>query len=391
MSNKFKRLAIISDCVHMLSKDTVVTENHIFCRQMQALAAHFEHTMICCPFLKKSPNSVTSPYTNKNINFIQLPNVGGNTLKHKWQLLKAVPAWLKAFKKAAESADVVYLRMPNNLNIPGFFYFYFKHAKTFATYTGTWENYKKEPLTYRFQKWLLKNFFKGPVWIYTDKASDEKKFFKNFSPSYSLSEWHEETEQVNNRVNQYALRPLQKPVFITVGSLVAYKNQQYVLDVCKQLHEKKFSFFWYIVGDGSLKDEYIQFVNENNLNSYVSITGKKTYQELRALYRQSNFLVQPALIEGFGKAPVEAMFHGVIPVLSEVAMAAEMTGNGSRGYTFSVNDTKNLECLIYKMMNEQAKFGQMIGNGRNYAKEQTLEKWANDYVEAVMHFFKGNL
>lgn len=386
MDNKFKRLAIISDCVHMLSNGDVVTENHIFCRQMQALAAHFEHTLICCPFVKKSPNSVTSSYTNKNIDFIQLPNVGGNTLKEKWQLIKTIPVWIKAFKKAFENADVIYLRMPNNLNIPGFFYFYLKRAKTFATYTGTWENYKKEPPTYRFQKWLLKNFLKGPIWIYTDKQYDEKKVFKNFSPSYSLNEWHEETEQINNRIKAYS-HAIQKPVFITVGSLVAYKNQQYVLDVCKQLHEKKFSFLWYIVGDGPLKNAYINFVNENNLSSCVSITGKKTYQELRALYRQANFLVQPALIEGFGKPPVEAMFHGVIPVLSEVAMAEEMTGDGSRGYTFSVNDKKNLECLIYKIMNEQHRFAQTIKNGRDYAQEQTLEKWADDYVETINAFF----
>jgi len=371
------------------SNGNIATENHIFRRQMEALASYFEHTILCCPFVNQKAGSVTSTYTLNKIEFIQLPNVGGSSLKHKLQIIKVIPVWIKAFQKAIKHADIVYLRMPNNLNIPGFFYFYIKRAKTFATYTGTWKNYKGEPFTYRFQKWILKNLFKGPVWVYTPEKCIQKNFFKNYSPSYSLREWDEETEQVNNRIINYKSYPISKPVFITVGSLVPYKNQQYILELCKQLREKNFSFHWYIVGDGLLRSEYEKFIEDNNLNCCISITGKKTYKELRELYRGSNFLVQPTLVEGFGKAPVEAMFHGVIPVLSKVPMADEMTGNGRRGYVFSVNDIKSLESLIYKIMGEENKFFSMIENGREYAKEQTLENWAKDYVQTINNFFKN--
>ncbi len=371
------------------SNGNIATENHIFRRQMEALASYFEHTILCCPFVNQKAGSVTSTYTLNKIEFIQLPNVGGSSLKHKLQIIKSIHVWIKAFRKAIKHADVIYLRMPNNLNIPGFFYFYIKRAKTFATYTGTWKNYKGEPFTYRFQKWILKNLFKGPVWVYTPEKCIQKNFFKNYSPSYSLREWDEETEQVNNRIINYKSYPISKPVFITVGSLVPYKNQQYILELCKQLYVKTFSFHWYIVGDGLLRSEYEKFIEDNNLNCCISITGKKTYKELRELYRGSNFLVQPTLVEGFGKAPVEAMFHGVIPVLSKVPMADEMTGNGRRGYVFSVNDIKSLESLIYKIMGEENKFFSMIENGREYAKEQTLENWAKDYVQTINNFFKN--
>src|SRR6185503_5286133 len=142
MENKFKRLAIISDCIHMRNENgDVLTENHIFCRQIQALASYFESTIICCPFDKLGPQSVTSTYTLNSIEFVELPNVGGKTLRHKLDIIKTIPAWLKAFKHAHPKADVVYLRMPNNLSIPGFFYFYLRRAKKFATYTGNWDNY----------------------------------------------------------------------------------------------------------------------------------------------------------------------------------------------------------------------------------------------------------
>ena len=58
MSKKYKRLAIISDCVHMQNADgTIVTENHVYCRQMQALASYFEQTLIVCPFIEKKKNN----------------------------------------------------------------------------------------------------------------------------------------------------------------------------------------------------------------------------------------------------------------------------------------------------------------------------------------------
>jgi len=388
MQNKFKRLAIISDCVHMRDEQgNVATENHIFCRQMQALASSFEHTIICCPFIKKSLERAITVYAKNGIEFVQLPNVGGNSLQHKLQIIKTIPAWIKAFRKVSKKTDLIYLRMPNNLNIPGFFYFYLKRAKTFATYTGTWNNYKGEPVTYRFQKWILKNLFKGPVWIYTTDTILQKNFLKNYSPSYSLNEWNEETEQVCNRIEKCKLQKVKKPVFITVGSLVSYKNQQYVLEVCKKLREKNLCFHWYIAGEGPLKNQYIQFVKNNHLEDCVTITGQKNYQELRLLYRMSHFLVQPTLIEGFGKTPIEAMFHGVIPVLNKVAMAEEMTANGKRGYIFSADNPDNLEKLIYKIMSEQNHFADMVDCGRTYAQDQTLESWVKYYVETINDFF----
>jgi glycosyltransferase involved in cell wall biosynthesis len=391
MQNKFKRLAIISDCIHMQEDDgNIVTENHIFCRQIQALATYFEHTVICCPFIRREQGSVTSTYTLHTIEFIHLPNVGGKKLKHKLRIIKTIPAWIKAFKKVYVKTDIVYLRMPNNLSIPGFFYFYVKRSKKFATYTGNWENYKQEPFSYRFQKWILKNFFNGPVWIYTGNEN-AKNLLKGFSPSYSEQEWCEEENQVKKRIERYRSAPITKPVFITVVSLVPHKNPTYILEVCKRLRDKKFNFHWYITGDGYLRDELKKFVSENDLPEYVTLTGKKTYQELRELYRKSDFLVQAVLVEPFGKTPIEALFHGVIPVLNVVAMSDEMTGKGSRGYSFTADDPDNLVQLIYKIMDEQPRFAGMIDDGRNYVKEQTLENWAFNYYNTINSFFEKNI
>ncbi len=365
-----------------------VTEVHIFCRQMQVLASRFQHTVICCPFISYSSDRVTTAYTDKSIEFIPLKNVGGDTLKNKLQIITNIPNWIKGFRKARRNADIVYLRFPNNLNIIGFFYFYLHASKTFATYTGTWMNYDSEPVTYRFQKWLLKVFFKGPAWIYINEEKRGKNLFKGISPSYTQREWDEETEQVQKRIESIRLNAIARPVFITVGALNPNKNQQFILDAFKILHDKNFDFYLYVVGDGELKNSYEQFVQQHNLADYVNICGKKDYTQLRALYRQSHFLIQATLVEGFGKVPIEGFFHGVIPLLNNVALAEEMTGNGERGFVFSASHVNNLVMLIKHVTGLKTQLPGMINNGRAFAKKQTLENWAGDYIEKINEYYK---
>jgi glycosyltransferase involved in cell wall biosynthesis len=388
VKTKFKRLAIITDCVHFYNnKGNVVTENHIFCRQMQTLAASFEQTIVCCPFDNYSKENVTSIYSDTSVRFIPLPDVGGNSFKHKIQILFTIPVWLKAFKKVYKQSDIIYQRFPNNLNIPGFFYFWFKRAKVFATYTGTWKNYPGEPVTYKFQKWLLKNFFRGPVAAYIRQPGINKKVFKSFSPSYTKQEWNEEIKQVEERVQRLQSGKFFMPVFITVGALVPGKNQQYILETFKKLRQEGFKCKLYIVGNGPLKNSYLHFIEENGMQDYIYLVGSKTHTELRGLYRKADFVIQATLVEGFGKVPIEGFFHGVIPILNNINLAREMTGDEQRGFLFSANDINNLADLLKGLYNKKDLLPHMIQNGREYARSQTLENWSSGLLHSINTYF----
>jgi glycosyltransferase involved in cell wall biosynthesis len=383
---KFKRLGIISDCIHMLTEDgRYATENHIFLKQMEALASYFDNTIICCPFIAYTSDKVISCYSNASIEFISLPNVGGNSIKDKLQLIKTIPTWLKAFKKIHEQTDIVYQRFPNNLNLPGFFYFYLKKAKVFATYTGTWENYPGEPNTYRLQKQFLKRFFRGPVFAYLKEEAVDGKIFKSFSPSYTSADWEDETGQVQKKMIKWKSSEFFQPVFITVGSLVANKNQQYILRAFKILHQQGKILKLVIVGDGPLKEFYEKYVETNALVD-IQLVGKKTSEELRALYRTADFLIQAPLIEGFGKVPIEGFFHGVIPIVSKVGVAEEIIGQNERGFLFSTSDPMNLVNIILSLLENPDSINEIISNGRNYSKELTLETWSSNYYNHLRNY-----
>jgi glycosyltransferase involved in cell wall biosynthesis len=381
------RLGIISDCIHVNTAEGIAaSEVHIFVRQMEALSKHFDEVYICCPFKRYDGTTPVTPYTNSAIHFVPLPEVGGNNLAAKFKLLSTIPTWWKAFKTVDKLTDIVYQRFPNNLNIPGFLYFWLKKKKVFATYTGTWGK-NAEPISYTFQKWLLKKYFRGPVWVYADLEQPVGNIYGGFSPSYSMTEWNEETAQVRQRISNIQQNGIQTLKMVSVGTFIDYKNQQYILDTCLLLHQKNIPFHLYLVGGGPLMEQYRNFINTHQLTDCITLTGKMTYGELRKLYRACDFVVQSPLSEGFGKVPIEGFFHGTVPIINNLTMAQYITGNGKRGILFDVADQHALFNALSKLHQDQSALPEMIEAGRHFAKGLTLEAWAEGYYKTITTYF----
>lgn len=382
------KLGIITDCTHYTLPDgSIGTENHILLRQLTQLCSHFSSVVICCPFATYNPSKVITTYVEENISFIKLPLVGGDAITDKVKLLAAVPRWLQAFRHINAQSDVVYQRFPNNLNIPGFLYFWLNKKKVFATYTGTWSGYQSEPFTYRFQRWILRQPFRGPVWVYTEKDEQQGRIQSGFSPSYSMLEWQEEAGQVQQRIERITAEGLSVLRLITVGTLIDYKNQLAILKACKTLKDRSIPFVLSVVGDGPMKQELEDFISKNKLQAQVKILGKKNHVELRQLYREHDFVVQAPLKEGFGKVPVEGFFHGVIPVINNISMASSMIGNGERGFLFNANNENELADTFQSLFDRVDLLPLMIENGRTYARTQTLEAWAENYYHTLVSYY----
>jgi glycosyltransferase involved in cell wall biosynthesis len=378
------RLAIFSDCVHVSTLEGKVgSDVHIFVRQIEALSLYFSEILLCCPFVQYDSNIPITTYQNSGISFMPLEKVGGATIASKLKLIKQLPVWFKAYKKADALSDIVYQRFPNNINLPGFFYFYFINKKVFATYTGTWEKNNEESITYTFQKWLLRNWFKGPVGVYSNNQFLSKNIFSSFSPSYCLNEWNEELENVAAKVNSIKQNGLPFLSMITVGSFVTYKNQQYILNTCLHLKKHAIPFHLYMVGDGELRQQYERYIKENNLIDNITLTGKIGYNDVRVLYRKTNFVIQAPTVEGFGKVPIEGYFHGTIPIINNISLASYLTQQNTLGYLFSVNENDSLFNILIHIFQNPSEMIHRIESSRLFAQKFTLENWANEYYQQI--------
>jgi glycosyltransferase involved in cell wall biosynthesis len=384
------RLGITSDCVHFrTTSGEVATETHIFCRQIEALSMYFDSVVICCPFIDFNEGVSYSVYSNPKISFIEAPKVGGNTFSHKLQLIKTIPTWLRLFKRLDTLSDILYQRFPNNLNIPGFFYFYFKRKKVFATFTGSWDRDPVASFSTRVQRFLLRNFFRGPVWVYTNSEKLPKHILSGFSPSYTTREWEEETPAIHKRIsNRCEGKKVLK--LISVGTLCERKNHLFILKTCMLLKKANIPFKLAIVGSGERMEEYQNFILENDLNDSVELTGSVHYSDLKKIYRSFDYVVQSPISEGYGKVAIEGYFHGLIPVLSNVSIFAnQMTNNQRRGFTFDLKDDtslfKILQYLYYEFPEEKRR--EMICDGRSFVKQLTIDEWAKSYIEVIERYY----
>jgi glycosyltransferase involved in cell wall biosynthesis len=375
------KLGIVTDCIHTILEDgSIATENHILLRQFEALATYFDEVVILCPFTQHIPQMLCSSYRSTKFTFLPLPVRGGKGVKNKIELLKTIPIWYQKFKEINQLAEVLYLRFPNNLNIPGFFFFYFKRKKIFATYTGTWQNDKNVSLTYKFQKWLLRNFFKGNVFVYA-LSSKQKNIIPSFSPSYSEHEWDQEQYLMETKLQllssaneNFSLK------MITVGSFIWYKNQAFILKVLVKLKKANIRFKLLMVGSGPLEEAYSNFIALHQLQEQVEIVGKKNTEQLKNLYRWADIIVQAPIHEGFGKVPLEAMFFGAVPVISKTDMSDFFIEQNKRGYIFDQDDDDSLLAILNKIAEEPSILKEKMIAGREFVKNYTLESWASHYL-----------
>ncbi len=85
-----------------------------------------------------------------------------------------------------------------------------------------------------------------------------------------------------------------------------------------------------VVGNGrGYKQEVLEYIAQNKMESKVIFAGSKDNEELKALYTGARLFVYPSFYEGFGLPVVEAMLCKCPVVSSNVSSLPEAAGNDS--------------------------------------------------------------
>jgi len=79
-------------------------------------------------------------------------------------------------------------------------------------------------------------------------------------------------------------------------------------------------------------NELRMLTSQLKLNNNVTFTGKKSPEELKALYKSSNIFVYPSLYENFGQPLIEAAAHGLPLISTPVGVARDIIIDGETGY-----------------------------------------------------------
>lgn len=339
-----------------------------YVREMNLWFKSADEVNVVGTFSSKKPESIDLPYKAASLQLIKAPSFNITSVTQVGQAILVLPGILKRIYKAMSGADHIHLRCPGNMGLLGaIVQIFFPNKKKTAKYAGNWDPQSKQPWSYKLQKWILSNTFftrNMQVLVYGNWPDQSKNIKPFFTATYR------ERDKTEIPMRKYDL-PLR---FLFVGGLVPGKRPEYALELVAELINKGYPSELHFYGSGPLENQLQELSLEYGLQKSVFLHGNQSAEVVKEAYTKSHFLILPSKSEGWPKVVAEAMWWGVIPIVTPVSCVPWMIDNGLRGILLNTNlesDVKQIEHFL----NDKNQLKQMAQNASSWSRQYTLEQF----------------
>ena len=175
-----------------------------------------------------------------------------------------------------------------------------------------------------------------------------------------------------------------------VGTLEPRKNIAVLLDafaIVRARPEGRKLMLVLAGASGWLQDDLEEQAARRGIASACVFAGKLSDPSLIQAYRHARCLVHPALYEGFGFTPLEAMACGTPVVCSNASCLPEVAGNAA--LTHDPGDPEAVASNVLALLNSEELVSDLVNKGHQRVLEFSWEKAArqtlNVYRAAARH------
>lgn len=171
-----------------------------------------------------------------------------------------------------------------------------------------------------------------------------------------------------------------------VGRLIDLKGVDVLIKAFQAVQKKYKDAHLTIVGDGPLKEDLSNLLQELNLDK-VSFTGFLTGEPLRKAFEEASILVLPSIInkqgetEGLGMVLVEALSFGIPVIGSDVGGIPDIIINGKTGLLARPGDPDDLAEKITKLIENPELRKTLVEGGQQHIKENFSWESIIDRIE----------
>ena len=148
---------------------------------------------------------------------------------------------------------------------------------------------------------------------------------------------------------------------VFIGRLISYQKR--VLDliaIARELGARGIPFELTIVGDGDELDTLFDQGRRLLVARQLRILRTLPHEEVPDVLRDSDVLLMPSTFEGQPLAVLEAMAHGVVPIVSDVRSGVpELVVDGENGLLAPVGDTQRFTDHICDLHRDRARLLRM--------------------------------
>jgi glycosyltransferase involved in cell wall biosynthesis len=237
-------------------------------------------------------------------------------------------AWINFFKKNPQysiihghvrSTAAIYLKIAKNFNLTTI-----AHSHN----TGSRGNQLDIMVKYLLQfpiKYTADHLFacsyEAGKWLYGKNATKKGKF-KIINNGIDTKKFAFSIKKRNDMRNKLGVNG--KYVIGHVGSFTYQKNHSFLLDIFNEICELNDNTVLLLIGDGELRIEIEDKINNLGINNKVIITGVK--ENIHEFLQAMDVFVFPSIFEGLGIALIEAQAAGLPCIISErIPIEAHLT------------------------------------------------------------------
>ena len=188
-------------------------------------------------------------------------------------------------------------------------------------------------------------------------------------------------EEVQSVLDKYGL--VYQKYVLFVGTIQPRKNLEKLAEAFHQLRtqnhvEEKLAIFG---ARGWLWEPIVEKIKALGADGSIKYFDYASKEDLPFLYAGARLLTLPALYEGFGLPPLEAMASGVPVVVSNISSLPEVAGDA--GVLVDPNSADSIAAGLLRVLTDPQLRENMIAKGLARAKEFAWENTARKTLAAI--------
>ena len=161
------------------------------------------------------------------------------------------------------------------------------------------------------------------------------------------------------------------------------KNPMFLLRVMKILKDKYFPFHLELYGTGTLQDQMEAYINENELNAFITIKGPKI--DLQDILIKKDLLLLTSNYEGFGLVIVEAYSQSVPVITTPWGEAVnEIVINNKIGIIINNFNEEEYASSLMKLLSNKEQLKEMkrmaYEESKNYEESYIAQYWIKNIL-----------
>ena len=173
-------------------------------------------------------------------------------------------------------------------------------------------------------------------------------------------------------------------VYLTVGRLSPQKGQPVLLRAFKEVAAALPDAYLVFVGEGPQATAHERLATELGIHDRVCFLGNR--DDVGACLEMADAFVFPSLFEGWGAAPVEAMFKGLPCIVTSIEPILDLFEDGETGLLVAPGSEAELASAMMKLYRDPDLRRRLVASARAVAVErfdirQGMRVWSQFYRE----------